>query len=70
MPMMIKRIEKLEKATPNKTGRPIGNGMGDFYKYLETPEGQADMEWLYGTEEEQQRLMAEHQKDLKRRGLL
>ena len=66
MPKLLKRIEALESVTPRK---PVGNGMGDFYKYLETPEGQADMEWLYGTEEEQQRLMAEHKKDLKRRGL-
>jgi len=70
MPKILKRVEQLEKVTPDENARPIGNGMGDFYKYLETPEGQADMEWLYGTEEEQQRLVSEHQKDLKRRGLL
>ena len=69
MPMMIKRIEKLEKATPGKNDRPVLKNLAELYEWIKTPEGQADMEWLYGTEEEQQRLMAEHKEDLKRRGL-
>ena len=66
MPKLLKRIEALESVTPCK---PVGNGMRDYYKWEASPEGQAALAEFYGPEEEQQRLMAEHKKDLKRRGL-
>ena len=47
MPMIIKRIEKLEKAAPNKNARPVLNGLGDFYEWEATPEGQAELDKLY-----------------------
>ena len=70
MPMISKRIEKLEKANPNKTDRPIGNGLGDYYKWEASPEGQAALAEFYGPEEENKRLMAEYKEDLRQRGLL
>lgn len=69
MAMISKRIERLERATPRKTDRPVLKNLAELYEWIKTPEGQAEMEELYGTEEEQQQLMADYQEKLKQMGL-
>ena len=62
-----KRISKLEAVTPkNKDWMTLG----ELYDWQETPEGQAELAELYGSEEEHKKNMEEYHKDLKERGLL
>ena len=62
-----KRISKLEAATPNKS---MPSGLGAYYAWERSEEGQTALAELYGCEEENKKMTEEYHKDLRERGLL
>jgi ABC-type enterochelin transport system substrate-binding protein len=62
-----KRLDQLEAIAPNEETYMT---LGELYEWQETPEGQAELAELYGSEEENKKRMEEYHKDLRKRGLL
>jgi len=68
MKQIEKRISVIEQMQRPKEN--MMTSLGELYEWQETPEGQAELAKLYGSEEEHKKRMAEYHKDLKKRGLL
>lgn len=67
MKQIEKRISELEALTPKKN---VMNGLGEYYAWEKTAEGQAELAKLYGSEEEHKKMMTDYHNDLRERGLL
>ena len=64
-----KRLDQLEAIRQNESNEPFMT-LGELYDWQETPEGQAELAELYGSEEEHKKNMEDYHKDLRERGLL
>jgi len=69
MKNLDKRLDKLEAIKQNDSKETCMT-LGELYDWQETPEGQAELAKLYGSEEEHKKNMEEYHKDLRERGLL
>ena len=69
MKQIEKRLNELEAIKQNDSKESYMT-LGELYEWQETPEGQAELAKLYGSEEENKKRMEEYHKDLRERGLL